>query len=179
MVHLEVELDEPAEFGLNLRIPGWCGTARLMVAGEELPLDLRKGYARIVRRWQHGESLVLHLDMPAERIYVHPSVRDDADCIALRCGPLVYCLESADNPVPLHQIRLPEDAPLEKHFDPALLQGVTLIKSQGFVLVTADWSGTLYRTGRPTYRPYTLTAIPYYAWDHRQPGEMRVFVLTC
>jgi DUF1680 family protein len=175
-IRIELELEEPAEFGLNLRIPGWCPAARLTIGGEELPLDLRKGYARITRHWQHGEGLVLHLDMPAERVYAHPFVRDGAGCVALRCGPLVYCLESADNPVPLHQIRLPEDAPLEKHFDPALLGGMTLIKSQGFALETADWSGTLYRTARPACRLYTLTAIPYYAWDHREPGEMRVWI---
>ena len=175
-IRIEFELEEPADFGLNLRIPGWCAAASLTIAGEELPLDVRKGYTRITRLWQHSESLVLHLDMPAERVYAHPSVRDDADHVALRCGPLIYCLESADNPVPLHQIRLPEDAPLEKHFDSDLLGGTMLIKSRGFALETADWSETLYRSSRPAYRPYTLTAIPYYAWDHREPGEMRVWI---
>lgn len=177
-IRIEVELEEPAEFGLNLRIPGWCRAACLTIAGEEIPLDLRKGYARVMRRWQSGESLVLQLDMPVERVYAHPSVRDDVSRVALRSGPVVYCLEATDNGTPLHQIRLPGDAALAKYFDPALWGGTMLIKGQGLALETADWSGDLYRTTPPAYHAHTLTAVPYYAWDHREPGEMRVWICT-
>ncbi len=175
-IRIRLELEEPAEFGLRLRIPGWCDTARLEVAGEELPLELRKGYAHVRRRWQPGETLVLYLDMPVERLYAHPSVRENARRVALRSGPLVYCLEATDNTEPLHQIRLPADVVLEKRFDATLLGGVMLIRGQGFALAAQDWSGNLYRTTPPEHRAHTITAIPYYAWDHREPGEMCVWI---
>lgn len=175
-VRIEVQVTEPLEFGLNLRIPGWCQEARLTVAGEEIPLDLRNGYARVRRLWQTGDSLVLHLAMPTERVYAHPAVRADAGCVALQRGPLVYGLEAADNPVSLHQLRLSRQAVLEAHFDPALLGGVTVIKAIASVLETKDWSGALYRTTPPLESEHTLTAIPYYAWGHREAGEMRVWI---
>jgi DUF1680 family protein len=40
----------------------------------------------------------------------------------------------------------------------------------------ADWSDVLYRHTPPVDRTHTLTAIPYYAWDHRKSGEMRVWI---
>lgn len=179
IIQIEVSLQEPAEFGLHLRIPGWCQEAHLLVANEEVPLDLHKGYTRIERLWRTGDRVVLRLNMPIERIYAHPAVQADAGKVALMRGPLVYCLETADNAVPLQQIRLPESALLESHFDPALLGGIAVIQSQGLVLDVADWSGKLYRTTPPLFHPHTLTALPYYAWGHRETGEMCLWIYTC
>lgn len=178
-VRLEVECDEPAEFGLQVRIPGWCRSARLTLAGEDIPYELRKGYARVTRTWQPGESLTLHLTMPVERIYPHPAIRENVGKVALRSGPLIYCLESKDNPIPFHQLTLPSSATFEKHFVPDLLGGIAVLNSTGRALETADWSDTLYRTIPPTSQPFTLTAIPYYAWDQREPGEMHVWLNAC
>jgi hypothetical protein len=36
--------------------------------------------------------------MPAERLYAHPNLRMDVGRSALRRGPLIYCVEEADNP---------------------------------------------------------------------------------
>jgi uncharacterized protein len=178
-VRLEIEVDEPGEFGLHLRIPGWCRNARLTLGGEDIPYEVRKGYARVSRTWQSGENLVLHLDMPVERIYPHPAIRENVGCVALRSGPLIYCLETSDNPLPLHQICVPASASFEKQFIPDLLGGIMVLTSEVRALETSDWSDTLYRTTPPVSKPYTLTAIPYYGWDHREPGEMRVWLRTC
>ena len=179
VVSFEIEVDEPAEFALHLRIPGWCKHARLMLAGEEIPFELHKGYARIQRIWRSGDSLILYMDMPVERIYPHPAIRENVGNIALRSGPLLYCLESCDNPLPLHLISLPANATLEKHFVPDLLGGINVLKSTGRALESSDWTNTLYRSIPPTSTSYALTAIPYYVWDHRTSGEMRVWLRAC
>ncbi len=175
-VRLQIESDEPLELGLYLRIPGWCQQARLTLADEELPYETRKGYARVVRTWQPGESLTLTLEMPGERIYPHPAIRENAGMVALRSGPLIYCLESADNAIPLHQIVVPTSATFEKHFLPTLLSGIAVLRSTVRMQETEDWNEVLYRNKPPVSQPYTLTAIPYYAWDQRTPGEMRVWL---
>ncbi|GCE08938.1 glycoside hydrolase family 127 protein [Dictyobacter aurantiacus] len=178
-VSLAVTLAEPATFGLNLRIPGWCQDAQLSVNGETVALDqLQKGYARIEKRWQSGDQVVLNLTMPVARVYAHPDVREDINCVALQRGPLVYCLEGTDNAVPLHHIRLPEAATLESHFEPELLGGIAVIQAPATAVDSTDWSDTLYKTTPPQSHPHTLTAIPYYVWDQRQPGEMRVWIYT-
>ncbi|HEY0753790.1 MAG TPA: beta-L-arabinofuranosidase domain-containing protein [Ktedonobacteraceae bacterium] len=176
IVRLEVECDEPVEFGLHVRIPGWCPAARLTLAGAEIPYELRKGYARVTRTWQPGESLTLHLTMPVERIYPHPAIRENVGKVALRSGPLIYCLESQDNPIPLQQFTLPSSATFEKRFVPDLLGGIAVLNATGRMLETADWDDTLYRTLPPTFQPFTLTAIPYYAWAQREPGEMCIWL---
>jgi DUF1680 family protein len=175
-IQLGIELAEPVEFAINLRIPGWCRSARLAVNGEAATLDVQKGYARIARRWQSGDQITLDLEMPVERVYAHPAIRDDVGTVALQRGPLVYCLESADNAVPFNQLQLPQSSSLQSQFEPALLGGVATITGQAEVQTAEDWADTLYRTVPPTNQPHTLRAIPYYAWANRQPGEMRVWI---
>lgn len=179
-IRITLDVAEPTEFGLNLRIPGWCKTASLSINGEELPLAglVVKGYARIVRQWKAGDQVLLQLDMPVERVYAHPLVQEDEDSVALQRGPLVYCIEAADNPLPLHLIRLPESARFSSHFEPELLGGIAVIEGEASALTTTDWAGTLYRTTPPERANQHITAIPYYAWDNRQAGEMRVWIRT-
>ena len=148
------------------------------VNGEEIPIEdhLHKGYVRVERLWQSGDKISLQLEMPIERVHAHPDVRASAGCVALQRGPLVYCLETADNPAPLHRIRLPETTELESYFVPTLLGGVRLIRGNAVVFEAEDWTATLYRTVPASRSPFTFIAIPYYAWDHRQPGEMCVWI---
>lgn len=129
-ITLRVEVEDPQTFCISVRIPGWCSEAQIRVNGEEIPVDasLQKGYVQIERLWQSGDSIFLHLEMPVERIYSHPDVRADVGYVSLQRGPLVYCLETADNPIPLHRIRLPEAAALESHFVPTLL----VLSPEGF-----------------------------------------------
>lgn len=178
-VRFEIEVDEPAEFGLYLRIPGWCARAGLTLDGENIPFEVRKGYAFVNRTWHPGESLVLYLDMPVERVYPHPAIRENAGSAALRIGPLIYCLEASDNQLPLHELSIPAHAAFEKQFVPDLLGGITVLSGEVQALESSDWTDTLYRTPPPVSKPYMLTAIPYFAWDNRAPGEMRVWLRAC
>lgn len=175
-VQIEVEIAEPLEFGLNLRIPGWCQSARLTLADQEISLQLRNGYACVRRLWHTGDRLTLHLSMPIERVYAHPAVRAASGSVALRRGPLVYCLEAADHTVPLHQLRLSRQTPLQTLFSAETVGGAMLIKGTAAALETVDWSGTLYRTAPPATSEQTLTALPYYAWGQRSAGEMLVWI---
>ncbi len=178
-ITVRVKLNQPATFGLRLRIPGWCTAPRVTVNGE--PVDItsaEQGYLRIEREWQNGDAVTLELPMPVERVYAHPAVGTDIGQVTLRRGPIVYCLEQVDNTAPLNYILLPETAELEHHFEPDLLNGVVAITGSAAVLDDADWNDKLYRTAPPRTEPCTFTAIPYYAWDNRQPGAMRVWIRT-
>lgn len=180
-VTFQLAMDEPATFGLKLRIPGWCRHALLIVNDEEIDIasNLQQGYVRVERRWQTDDRVQLLLAMPVERMYTHPNVLQDAGRVALKCGPLVYCLESvdqADQRVPLQRLLLPRDAKLSTHFEPELLDGVQVIRGSALIEDDADWGPTLYRSQPPTRHATAITAIPYYAWDNRQPGEMLVWL---
>ena len=177
-ITLRLGMDEPSMFGLRLRIPGWCQNARIKVNGDafDIASHLEQGYVRVERVWQADDRVELELAMPVERMYAHPNVRQDAGCVVLQRGPLVYCLEGADNKVPLHRIVVPRTAELASHFGPDVLGGVTVVSGNALAVEETDWTGTLYRSWPASLQSGATTAIPYYAWDNRQPGEMRVWL---
>ncbi|MFC1718316.1 glycoside hydrolase family 127 protein [Candidatus Poribacteria bacterium] len=177
---ISVTPEKPAVFGLNLRIPGWSRKATLFVNGEALDVTANNlGYVRVDREWKAGDQVELTLPMPVERVEAHPGVREDTGCVALQRGPVVYCLEQVDNPVPLHKVILPRDSELESHFEVNLLGGITVIKGNALVADDSDWDDTLYRAEPAKLKPFDITAIPYCVWDHREPGEMRVWIRSC
>lgn len=177
-VALTVEAERPTRFGLNLRLPGWCRKATLRVNDEPIDLQgaLSGGYIRVEREWSDGDRMRLDLAMPVERVYAHPRVAADAGRVALQRGPLVYCLEETDNRVPLQEVRLPREAGLAARFERDLLGGVSVVAGEGLAVDAADWDRDLYRTAPPESSARPLTAVPYYAWDNREPGQMRVWV---
>ncbi len=180
-IKISVEPETPITFGLNLRIPGWSRNAALTVNGEieDMEAATNPGYARIQREWKAGDQVELTLPMPVERIEAHPAVRQDAGCVALQRGPVVYCLEQVDNPARLHRIILPRDAELTPQFEVNLLGGVTVIRGSALLEDDSDWDNSLYRKESTKLNPFEITAIPYYAWDHRESGEMRVWIRSC
>ncbi len=103
-------------------------------------------------------------------------LRANAGHVALQRGPLVYCLETTDNLTPLHRIQWPDAAALESQFVPTLLGGVVVIQGTAEAMETEDWSSTLYGTTPARLSSHVLAAIPYYAWNHRQPGRMCVWI---
>jgi len=177
-VVVHVDPQEPAEFTLALRIPGWCREPRLTMNGEDVALadTARDGYAHLTRRWAPGDSVALTLPMPAERVHAHPEVRDNAGRVALQRGPLVYCLEEHDNVENLHDVSLPEGAVLTERWDADLLGGVMTLAARAHRSETSWWTDALYRKGPARRKSENLIAIPYYAWANRGLGSMLVWI---
>ena len=176
-VRLTVGLDAPADCALSLRIPGWAGPTILAVNGE--PIDLaavtERGYAVLRRTWRDGDTVQLEIEMEAKRLYANPKVRQDAGRVALQRGPLVYCVEAVDNGTGLDGLSLPATAEIRETFMPDVLGGVVALTASA-ERDDADWGPDLYRETPPERRPAALTAVPYYAWDNRDPGEMLVWL---
>ena len=180
-IRLGLQMDAPTTFRLKLRVPGWCHQTVIRVNGEAINLEecLEQGYAGIERLWQNGDQVQVDFALPVERVYAHPAIAFDLGRVALQRGPLVYCLESADNPVPLERLLLPANAEIQTTRDPQLFGGAVVIQSEGLLYEEHAWAGNLYRTEPPRLDPYTMRAIPYYLWDNRAAGEMRVWLRTC
>lgn len=177
-VTVRFTMERPAAFGLLLRIPGWCRAARLRVNGESVDVAgaARNGYVRIERIWNPEDRVRLEMDMPVERIRAHPDVRQNIGRIALQRGPLVYCLEGADHDVPLQRIRLPDAAPLKARFADDLFGGSAVIEGQAISADPSERGNRLYRADSTAVTPCRMTAVPYFAWDNRRPGQMRVWI---
>jgi DUF1680 family protein len=176
-VVMEVSPEAPTTFAVLLRVPGWCAAPRLSVAGQ--PVDLgavtEGGYARVEREWQRGDTLELSLPMEPRRVYADPRVRADAGRVALARGPLVYCAEAADNGPDVDLLRLGRDADLSATDVPSL-PGMTALTFQAELPVTGDDDAGLYRGRPPATAQRQGVAIPYFAWDTREPGRMAVWL---
>lgn len=182
---IEVEVRSNGNFDVFLRIPMWCESGvSLRVAGDALDIPLVPGsYARINRDWKAGDVIKLTLPMPVRLLEAHPYVLEDTSRVAIARGPILYCIEQADNPqMDPRNVVIPENTKFETEHDPELLGGVTTVKYDAQEReIDAGWEGKLYRSirsgqqsnGESTLR---LTAIPYYAWANRQPGRMQVWM---
>lgn len=177
-IKLQVSIDQPSRFTLRLRIPGWCSNAAISVNGESVDLQACsiKGYAAIDREWKNGDEVRLGLTMPVDRLYAHPAVSEDGGRVALRRGPVVYCVEETDLGSEPQRLRLPASAELSSRYDADLLGGATVLEGVALEAVVADWEGALYRTSRPALKPRPFKAIPYHLWANRDVGAMAIWL---
>jgi DUF1680 family protein len=167
------------QFGISLRIPGWCKEARLAINGVSVELNaavLQHGYAQIERTWQDGDQIELELAMPVEVIQANPKVRENAGKVALKRGPLVFCLEEIDNGSNLSAIVLPQNPKLTATFDQHLLGGIVVIQGEAFRIDESSWDNVLYQPVEMKLKPVAIKAIPYHVWGNRTPGEMLIWM---
>ena len=165
------------EKALALRVPGWCKKWTLTVNGEAVDAQPQDGYVSIKRAWRAGDVVSLSLDMPVKYVRSSPKVRENAGRVALMRGPVVYCLEEADNGDQLHLVRAGGPLTAKAAWQPDLLGGIVAIETAGVREKAADWGETLYADcAAPEEEKATLKWIPYYAWANRGVGEMRVWI---
>ncbi len=181
IVTLRLELDAPRTFELSLRIPGWSGDALMEINGNAVTGRLRPGtYVRFRKEWRDGDTVRLELPMPVTLLESHPYTSNTGR-VAVRRGPLIYCLEAADHPgVDVWDLALPEGAEWTAEHRSDLLGGVTVLKTEGVERTLNGWDGELYRTHGSVppaeTRVVPITAIPYYAWANREAGPMQVWI---
>ncbi|KQX38261.1 hypothetical protein ASD04_11680 [Devosia sp. Root436] len=176
-IAIHVDPASPAAFDLKLRIPGWSSGATVWVNGGKVDESgAVNGYLTIHRVWAKGDVVTLDLPMPPVRLYAHPGVIMDAGRVALKRGPLVYCVEEADNPGGrVQRLKLPRDAEITAESRPDLFDGIVALRADATAIDESTWTG-LYRTSPAHESRSSLTAIPYYLWANRGQGSMVVWV---
>jgi hypothetical protein len=177
-VRVRLAPDRPRAFDVRVRIPGWVrgrpvpselyryadatGSGfELRVNDERVTPELVDGYAVISRTWKEDDHIRLDLPMPVRRVLADERVEDDRGRVAIERGPLVYAAEGVDNGGSVLDVVVPDDSRFETEHRPELLGGVMVLKA-----TAKDRRGA----------PKRLTLIPYYAWSHRGPGEMAVWM---
>ena len=154
-VKLTISTSQPLEKEIRLRIPDWSKTYDLSINGKRINVPKEKGYA-VIKDWKSQDVIALDMDMPVEIVAADPHVKENFDKRAIQRGPLVYCMEEIDNPVYFDQIQLSPSTTFQTAFASDILNGIKTIKTNG--------------------RAQSATFIPYYAWDNRKAGKMRVWI---
>lgn len=177
---VQVTVKREGAFALKLRIPGWCAEAPSVTVNAQ-GVDERVvpgSYLELSRTWKSGDTVEIVFPVRVTLLEAHPHVHELNGHVAVTRGPLVYCLEGADNPgFDLRDFVLlgPPEGVRERESD--ALGGVVVLELAGEVRQKA-FDG-LYR---PLERAQVVvtqrraTAVPYYTWANREPGPMRVWV---
>jgi len=186
-VALTVLPEKKIRYALHVRIPGWArGFASpgglyeytdadvqpftITVNGRPAGYALEKGYAVIDRSWKRGDRVELSLPMDVRRVKAASQVKADKGRVALQRGPLVYCVEGADNAGQAWNIILPDAAVFSPERDSILSEQVVALKGMATVVsVSAD--GYSVRTEQRLVK-----AIPYYTWCNRGNDAMQVWL---
>jgi uncharacterized protein len=172
-IELQIDPEKTFAFTLRIRIPGWAVQhpipgnlyytndsslpVTLLVNGKPIPLVVEKGYAIIKRSWKKSDLILLNLPIKPQRILANSNVKADVGRFAIQNGPIVYCLEGIDNKdIRVQNIVMDTNAVLQVHYFDQLLNGVNVITDSSI--------------------SQKITAIPYYSWDNRGPGEMEVWI---
>lgn len=178
-VTIAIDSAQPVQHTLALRLPDWCDAPQVSLNGVPVTSEARKGYLHINRRWLEGDTLTLTFPMPVRRVYGNPLVRHVAGKVAIQRGPLVYCLEQADNGEELHNLWLPENATFNAFDGKGLFAHKVLIQAEGVKQTSAtpeQQSLWHYDRSPATRQTQMLTFIPWFCWANRGEGEMRIWV---
>ena len=177
---VSIRFNQPqvVEHTLALRLPEWCAAPTVQVNGEAAQGKMVKGYLHLHRLWQEGDIITLNLPMPVRRVYANPQVRHAAGKVAIQRGPLVYCLEEADNGAQLHNLSLPKVSAFRKIQGVGMLKGKVLLQAEGVRVLSAHEDKPLYSfdNRQTALVKQTLTFIPWFSWANRGEGEMRIWV---
>ena len=186
-VKITVNPERAGVFTVNVRIPGWArneavpgdlyrfvdrvdDASIMKVNGKQVSFTPDKGYAILTRSWKAGDVIELKLPMPIRRIAANDRVEADRGRVALQRGPIVFCAEWPDNPQGhVRNLMLDDNTKLAAEFKSGLLGGVTVVKGNA-VSLAYDEQNKVVR------REQEFTAIPYFAWANRGPGEMIVWI---
>lgn len=124
----------------------------------------------IDRNWKKGDVVEVNLPMEVRQVASRKEVKADQDRVALQRGPLVYCVEGADNEGKAWNILVPDKATFATKSHQILDEPVVAIQANVSVAEAAPDGLTVQ------IKPRTITAIPYYAWANRGKSPMQVWL---
>ncbi|WP_256012292.1 aceric acid hydrolase [Desertivirga xinjiangensis] len=175
---LTVKETSSQPFSMFLRIPAWAQGAKLSVNGKASGLQLSAGtYAELNRKWKKGDKIELILPMEAKLVEANPLVEEARNQVAVKRGPVVYCLESPDfQGKEIYNVILPSSISLKPA--PVKIAGSDIMSLEGEakLLENKDWKNVLYREVTDKNTTTKIRMVPYYAWGNRGHAEMSVWL---
>jgi hypothetical protein len=177
-VRFSLDLAHPSELSVHFRLPSWSKQVAIRVNSEPFNAfpatststhllssqpaasgyDPRQArYIQVHRTWSPGEVVDLDFDVSISLRRPSPSLRGHKGKVVLTRGPLVYCLESVDNPgIDIFSSRIDTDS-VHAEYIPDLLSGICVL-------------------GGRTTEGFDFRAIPYHLWANRGASTMTVWV---
>lgn len=177
-VSFTIQECKAAPFEILLRIPDWAVGSKIAVNGEAVPVEAQpKSFAQIERNWQAGDVITLDLPLDIHLVEGHPRIEEVRNQVAVKRGPVVYCIESPDLPknTNILDVYISGKSPLAVNYQAGFLGGIATIN--GNILLRKDETEGMYRkVSRPEWESFETSFVPYFAWSNRGTAEMTVFM---
>jgi DUF1680 family protein len=183
----KISMAKPESATIAFRIPGWMGeqpspgglyryadsiSVRPVLKVNGMPFNYvaKDGYALVERVWKEGDQIVYEMPMQIRSIVSRTELSQDAGRIALQRGPLVYCVEGADNEGKAWNIIAPLGAKFSvEEFSILGERMMSLVADLPVVNSSADGQAVFTEQKK-------VRAIPYYAWCNRGSNQMQVWL---
>ena len=177
-ISIQIDPMKKSPITLKLRIPGWfegyahptslyaftaCSNTPFHVElnGEQIDYQSDGQYIVLSRSWNKNDKLEILWDMVPKLVISSDDLLEDVGKLAIQRGPIIYCIEEADNPhIDFDKIIMDINKPLIYKYRPDLLGGIGSIEFKGI----QEGTGV------------NIQAIPYYSWSNRGAGKMKVWI---
>lgn len=174
---------------IAFRIPGWSkGIAapgklysfsgdenekpKIFVNGIEVFYTEQDGYAVVDKEWKDGDVIEYKIPMGIKKILARNELKFNNERVALQRGPIVYCVEGADNNGKAWNIFSPSNAIfVAENFKVLDEKVVSLVSDLPVLEIGSD--GISAKTVHKKVR-----AIPYYTWCNRGSNPMQIWLPT-
>ncbi|HPG10725.1 MAG TPA: glycoside hydrolase family 127 protein, partial [Chitinophagaceae bacterium] len=190
-VKMMIDPVKKAKFKLYVRLPGWYFNKivpgdlyrtggddgvpdhfSFLLNGKAVTDKYENGYAVIETEWKKGDVLELNFPMEVKQLMARDELKQDSNRIAIQRGPIVYCVEGADNNGKAWNIIVPENTVFETIDYKVQDEHIKALTAEVPVITVGD-DGVSLQTEKKK-----ITAIPYYTWANRGRNEMQVWLST-
>lgn len=169
------------QYVISLRIPGWADQgSTVSVNNKIVDIEAHPGeYLRLAGKWKKGDIIELTLPMTTKLMEANRLVEETRNQVAVKRGPIVYCIESSDmNDVDIFDVLLSSTVKLEPvtyeiaGVKMTVLEGKALLRKEG-----GHSSGLYYPLDtKSELEEIPVRLIPYFAWGNRGKSEMSVWI---
>jgi DUF1680 family protein len=168
-------------YAFLLRIPGWSQGTTISINGKNSNETITSGsYQKIAQKWKKGDVIELNIPMPVELMQANPLVEEIKNQVAVKRGPIVYCLESNELPAntKVNDVILDVNSKFTTDFIKIRDRQLLSITASSSVTSDNSWDKKLYKTlsAKDNKEEYTVKLIPYFAWGNLGKGEMSVWL---
>lgn len=190
-IQVTVNMQKSIQSAIAFRLPGWVNEEAvpgdlyqfagsvtkypaftILVNGKKAAYTLQNGYVIITRAWKNNDRISYQLPMEIKKVISRKEVQANQQRIALQRGPLIYCVEGADNEGKAWNFI----APIETQFS---TEPITILQESVISLIGKVPYLTINATkNQVSTRMQTIRAIPYYAWCNRGANPMQVWLPT-
>ncbi|MEL0637474.1 beta-L-arabinofuranosidase domain-containing protein [Marinomonas sp. TI.3.20] len=164
-----INIDDAPQEGMELtfRIPAWCSEATLN--GQAIAAGM---HTKLVTK---GETLSIILPMKVELYGANPLLEQSNGMVAVKRGPIVYCLEGTDisDEYTIDDLTMPINAKFtETTIDDLPYQMVGL---ETTMKVRPSEDTLYYKVKDDLDNEVKVRMIPYFSWANREEQDMSIW----